>query len=106
MFVLVCELLLLCLLGYAARRFRVVEGSFANSLASLMIDIVIPCYVLKAMISSDDLAQLLKDGLNACLAALVVMLVLFILGSLVKRLTGGGVGRILRFGTMFSNALL
>ena len=77
-----------------------VEGSFANSLASLMIDIVIPCYVLKAMVSSDDLMELLKDGLNACLAALAVMLVLFVLGSLVKRMTGGGIGRILRFGTM------
>ena len=106
MFVLVCELLLLCLLGYASRKFHAVDGSFASSLSSLMIDIVIPCYVLKAMLETDDLMQLLRDGLNACLAALAVMAVLFVLGSLVKRLTGGGIGRIMRFGTMFSNALI
>jgi len=106
LFVLVCELLLLCLLGYASRKFHAVDGSFASSLSSLMIDIVIPCYVLKAMLETDDLMQLLRDGLNACLAALAVMAVLFVLGSLVKRLTGGGIGRIMRFGTMFSNALI
>lgn len=106
MFVLVCELLLLCLLGYASRRLHAVDGSFANSLSSLMIDIIIPCYVLKAMLATDDLMQLLRDGLNACMAALAVMLVLFVLGSLVKRMTGGGIGRIMRFGTMFSNALI
>ena len=106
MFVLVCELLLLCLLGYASRKFHAVDGSFASSLSSLMIDIVIPCYVLKAMLETDDLMQLLRDGLNACLVALAVMAVLFVLGSLVKRLTGGGIGRIMRFGTMFSNALI
>lgn len=106
MFVLVCELLMLCLLGYGSRKFHAVDGSFANSLSSLMIDIVIPCYVLKAMLDTDDLMQLLRDGLNACLAALAVMAVLFVLGSVVKHMTGGGIGRIMRFGTMFTNALI
>lgn len=106
MFALVCELLLLCLLGYAARRLWVVDGSFSGSLSSLMIDVLIPCYVLKAMLDTEDLMQLLRDGLNACLAAVAVMVALFALGSLMKRLCGGAVGRILRFGTMFTNALI
>ena len=106
LFSLAGNLLLTSLLGYAIRKFRVVDAHFGDSLSRLLTEVIIPCYILQAILEIDNLPQLLGDGSSAIIAAAVMLLMLFFVGTLANRLTGGGLGRILRFGTMFSNALV
>lgn len=100
------KLLLMSLLGYLSRKAHVVEDSFSRSLSRLLIDVIIPCYVLKAMLSIDDLAELISQNGSALVSALLLLGLLFLVGRVGRKLFGGSVGRILHFGTMFSNALV
>ena len=100
------KLLLMSLLGYVARKTHVVGGSFEEPLSRLLIDVVIPCYVLSAILSIDNLEEMLSQNGSALVAALALMACLFLLGLVGRKLLGGNVGRIFHFGTMFSNALV
>lgn len=100
------KLLLMSLLGYISRRACIVEDDFCGGLSRLLVDVIIPCYVLKAVLSIEDLAGLVAQNGSALVSAVLLMAVLFLIGAIGRRLLGGNVGRIFQFGTMFSNALV
>ena len=100
------KLLLMSLLGYIARKTRIVEDAFSGSLSRLLIDVIIPCYVLSAVLSIDSLETMLEQNGSALVTALVLLAALFLVGLIGRKLFGGMLGRIFQFGTMFSNALV
>lgn len=100
------KLLMMSLLGYLSRRTRIVDEDFCTALSRLLVDVIIPCYVLKAVLSIEDLVGLIAENGSALVCAAALLAVLFLIGMAGRKLLGGNVGRIFQFGTMFSNALV
>lgn len=100
------KLLLMSLLGYVVRKTHIVEDPFVKPLSRLLIDVIIPCYVLRAILETKDLPELIAQNGSALISALMLMGALFLIGLAGRKLLPGGIGRIFHFGTMFSNALI
>ncbi|SFP50106.1 Predicted permease [Oscillibacter sp. PC13] len=107
LFLVAGELLLMSLLGFAACKTHVVGEDFGEALSRFLIDVIVPCYVFRAICLQENLPGMLREGGKTILAAVVTLGLLFLIGTAVFRLLKrSSRGRILRFGTMFSNALL
>lgn len=102
-FELSLQLLVLIFVGFFVYRRGLVDESFDKSLASFIMNIALPCLIIKSF----DMP--FSPGLlESCGMLLVISFVLlgfsFLLGHLALKLSVGGyTGRILRFGTMFPN---
>lgn len=107
LFSVAAELLLMCLVGFIARRSDLVGDDFGDSLSGLLIDVIIPCYVFHALSTDSTLSGTIGSGGELLATAVITMTALFIVGTVVYFLLGKtGRGRILRFGTMFTNTLV
>ncbi len=100
------RLLLMVMLGIASRKRNIVDEKFAKQLSALLIDVIIPCYIFSAISRSVNIHTLVAGNASAIPTALILMVVLFLIGTAGKKLLGGDLGRAFRYGTMFSNALL
>lgn len=95
------QLLLTVGLGIFIGRRGIVKGDFARQLTSLLMDICIPCLVLKSMLDSFRWSELKNYGLLFVLA-IALWLSTLGLGHLIYRLTGkSSTGRIIRYTVMF-----
>ncbi len=97
------ELLLMMAVGFVVWRRGMVDNNFDKSLTNLVLNIFLPCLIINSFSNSATAKEL-----NNCIVLLglgAVMLALwFAVGQLVYIISGGGHwGRILRFGSMFSN---
>ncbi len=100
------KLILITLLGYAARKTGVVTSDSIRSITRLSIDVIIPCYIFNAVSSIGSLQQMIDENGKALLTAAVYMAFTFMIGSAGYAALKGSLGRLFRFGTMFSNTLI
>lgn len=97
------ELILMICIGFAVWRLGLVDEKFDTSLTSFILNISLPCMIIKSF----DAPLSIKD-LNNCLILVLISIVLlavsFGIGQTCYKLCHGGYsGRILRFGAMFTN---
>lgn len=102
-FELSLQLLLFILIGFFILRIGLVGKNFDKSLASFIMNIALPCLIIKSFDMSYS-----EELLESCGILLIISFGLlglcFILGQLAMKLSGKGyAGRILRFGMMFPN---
>lgn len=102
-FELSLQLIILIVVGFFVWRLGIVNESFDKSLTSFILNISLPCMIIKSFNAEYSSDQLLN-------CAVLILLSLFFLafwfgiGQLVFKIYGRGyTARILRFGTMFTN---
>lgn len=106
LFTVAGELLLTALLGVIACKAGLVDQHFGQGLSRLLNDVIIPCYVFQAACAQEDISSLLREDGMIILTAVIALAVLFVVGTIGYSILKGSRGRIIRFGTMFSNALI
>ena len=100
------QLILITMLGYIARRTGLVTSESVKSITRLSIDVFIPCYIFNAVSSIGSLRQMIDENSSAILLAFMYMAFTFIVGTAGYLFLKGSLGRLFRFGTMFSNTLI
>ncbi|NCB63541.1 MAG: hypothetical protein EOM52_07995, partial [Clostridia bacterium] len=102
-FSLSVQLICLIILGIFIQKRGLVDNRFDQSLSNFLLDISLPCVIVKSLNVEFSPGELLNCGVLLALA-LGVFAVSAALGQLFYRFSGKtAAGRILRFGTMFSN---
>lgn len=100
---LAIQLVLLVGIGFLTVRFRIVGENFEKQLTSLILDILMPCMIIKSMMGTFSWEQLKNCG-RLLVIAVVIWAITFGIGHLVYRLTGKSAsGRIMRFSIMYTN---
>ena len=100
------QLIVITMLGYTARKTNIVSSESVKSITRLSIDVFIPCYIFNAVSSIGSFRQLIDENGTAILLAFLYMAFTFIIGSIGHYVLKGSLGRLFRFGTMFSNTLI
>ncbi len=102
-FQLSLQLILMILVGFVVWRLGMVDDSFDRSLTAFILNIALPCMIIKsfdAPFSSDEL----KNCAILIIISIILLAFAFFVGQLSFKLSGGGyMGRIMRFGAMFTN---
>jgi predicted permease len=102
-FELSLQLLLFILIGFFILRRGLVDKSFDKSLASFIMNIALPCLIIKSF-DMPFSAELLESCGILLVISFGLLGLCFILGHIAMKLSGEGyAGRILRFGMMFPN---
>ena len=102
-FQLSIQLILLIAAGVLVWRLGLLDEKFDTSLAALVLNVCLPCMIVRSFCTDYDPDQLRNCAILAGLSAGLLCLWFFV-GQLVYRIHGGSfTGRILRFGAMFSN---
>lgn len=97
------ELMLMIAVGFAVWRLKIVDENFDASLTSLILDVSLPCMIIKSF-DAPYSSQELKNCLILVALSLGILAVSFGIGQACYKLCHGGYsGRILRFGAMFTN---
>lgn len=100
---LAIQLVLLVGIGFLTVRFRIVGENFEKQLTSLILDILMPCMIIKSMMGTFSWEQLKNCG-RLLVIAVIIWGITFGIGHLVYRLTGKSAsGRIMRFSIMYTN---
>ena len=100
---LAIQLVLLVGIGFLTVRFRIVGENFEKQLTSLILDVLMPCMIIKSMMGTFSWEQLKNCG-RLLVIAVVIWAITFGIGHLVYRLTGKSAsGRIMRFSIMYTN---
>jgi len=101
---LAVQMALLMLVGFFARKKRIVEEKFSSSLASFIFNFVFPCVVINAMQMEYDPSQVLNSGLLLGIS-IFTMVIMLGLGLMVNRLgrKKDDMSRILIVNLMFTN---
>lgn len=100
---LAIQLVLLVGIGFLTVRFRIVGENFEKQLTSLILDILMPCMIIKFMMGTFSWEQLKNCG-RLLVIAVIIWGITFGIGHLVYRLTGKSAsGRIMRFSIMYTN---
>lgn len=96
--------LILIGIGMLARKWNVVEASFASQLANLLTRILLPCMIFNSIYASEfSVSQIKKSGYLIILT-IAVLLISFLVGELVYLLgKKSNSAKILRFGILFPN---
>ena len=89
--------------GFLVRKLRVVSEEGQKGLTNLVVDVILPCNILKAFLSA-DVEQLQADGLWVAGIALVFTLFSMGLGWVLFRRRPAAQGNCLRFASLCSNA--
>lgn len=102
-FQLSLQLIILILVGFAVWRLGIVNESFDSSLTSFILNVALPCMIIKSFSAEYSSEQLINCAV-LILLSIVFLVLWFGIGQLLFKLYGGGyTGRILRFGAMFTN---
>ena len=102
-FQLALELIILILVGIFVQKTGMVDKKFDESLTSFLLNIALPCVIIKSLRVEFSPEELLNCAIMIALA-LLVCLVLGVVGQVFYLVTGKtDSGRILRFGAMFTN---
>lgn len=97
------ELMLLIAVGFAIWRLNIVDEKFDTSLTSLLLDVSLPCMIIKSFDAAYS-PQDLKNCLILVILSIGILALSFGIGQLCYKLfKGGHSGRILRFSAMFTN---
>ena len=100
---LAIQLVLMLGVGLLAVRIRVVDENFEKQLTSLIMKIIMPCMIVKAMMGVFSWEELKHCG-QLVLLAVILWGVTFGLAQIVYRLMGKSAsGRIMRFSMMYTN---
>lgn len=100
---LAIQLVLTVGIGFFTVKRRIVNEQFEKQLTTLILDILLPCMLIKSMMGTFSWEQLKRCGLLLVLAV-VVWAITFGLGQIVYRLMGKTAsGRIMRFTMMYTN---
>lgn len=102
-FQLSLQLIIMIVVGFIVWRSGMVDENFDKSLTAFILNIALPCMIIKSF----D-APFSQEELKNCAILLIISLVFlafaFLIGQLTYKLSGSGyMGRILRFGAMFTN---
>ncbi len=97
------QLILFIGLGIFVQRHGIVDGSFDKSLTNLLLDVAVPCLIVKSFLLPFSL-----EDLRSCLLllglALLVALLSFLVGQAAYLAAGrGSSARMLRYAAIFSN---
>lgn len=102
-FQLSLQLLLFILIGFFILRTGLVDKSFDKSLASFIMNIALPCLIIKSF-DMPFSAELLESCGILLVISFGLLGLFFILGHISMKISGKGyAGRILRFGIIFPN---
>lgn len=97
------ELILMIGVGFVVWRLGLVDEKFDESLTSFIINISLPCMIIKSFDAPFSI-QDLNNCLILLLISVVVLALSFGIGQICYKLCRGGYsGRIMRFGVMFTN---
>lgn len=100
---LALELLIMIAIGYAIEKRRLVGPQFSTDLSAFVINLALPCLIIRSMQVEYSVDQLKTCG-YLVLLGLLYLAVSFAAAFLVYRLAPGDHrGRILRFGMIFTN---
>ncbi len=102
-FQLSIQLILLIAVGILVWRLGLLDESFDTSLAALVLNVCLPCMIVKSFCIDFD-SQQLKNCAVLVVLSVGLMVLWYFVGQLVFRAHHGDfTGRILRFGAMFTN---
>ncbi len=102
-FQLSIQLILLIAVGILVWRLGLLDESFDTSLAALVLNVCLPCMIVKSFCIDFD-SQQLKNCAVLVVLSVGLMVLRYFVGQLVFRAHHGDfTGRILRFGAMFTN---
>lgn len=97
------QLILYTLTGFFVERLKIVEENFDKSLTSFLINIALPCMIISSFNTAHSPNDLYNCGILVVISV-GYLLLMFGIGQLIFKVSGGDfTGRILRFGTMFTN---
>lgn len=97
------QLLIYMIVGVAVYRMKIVDEHFDKSLTSFILKITLPCLIINSFNIPFSEAQLKNCGI-LFIAAILYLILCFAIGQIAFKLSGGGhSGRILRFGSIFTN---
>ncbi|MBR5572444.1 MAG: AEC family transporter [Oscillospiraceae bacterium] len=100
---LAIQLVLLVGIGFLTVRCRIVGQNFEKQLTALILDILMPCMIIKSMMGTFSWEQLKNCG-RLLVIAVAIWGITFGIGQLVYCLTGKKAsGRIMRFSIMYTN---
>lgn len=102
-FQLSIQLLLLIAVGVIVWRLGLLDEKFDQSLAALVLNVCLPCMIVKSFCTEYD-PQQLKNCVVLVGLSIGLLLLWFLIGQIVYRIHKKSfTGRILRFGAMFTN---
>lgn len=102
-FELSLQLLILIVVGFFVWRLGIVNESFDKSLTSFILNIALPCMIIKSFNAEYSADQMMNCAILVILS-IVFLALWFGIGQLVYIIYGRGyTARILRFGAMFTN---
>ncbi len=102
-FQLSLQLIILIIIGFFVWRFGMVDEKFDKSLTAFLLNIALPCMIIKSFSAPFSTEELNNCGILVAIS-IVYLALCFGLGQLIYRLFGKNhTGRMLRFGTMFTN---
>lgn len=97
------ELILMIVIGFFIWRMRLVDEKFDASLTSFILNISLPCMIIKSFDAPFSIQEL-ENCLILILISIIILALSFGIGQICYKLCHGGYsGRILRFSAMFTN---
>lgn len=89
--------------GYILRKFDIITASTRAGLTNLVIDVVLPCNIIYSfMIKLTH--DIIRAGLEILIISIIIQLVCYLLGYVLYRKTSPEKQKVLKYGTICSNA--
>lgn len=102
-FQLSLQLIILIVIGFFVWRLGMVDDKFDKSLTTFLINIALPCMIIKSFSAPFSSDELINCAILAAVS-IVYLALSFGIGQLIYKLFGKSyTGRMLRFGAMFTN---
>ena len=90
-------------MGFALRRFGIINGSFSKQLSNMMYYLVIPCIIIDSMNSRLSI-DVLKNGAVMLVLGVLMAACMLAFGQIIYWLSGkSGTGRLMRFGMLYTS---
>lgn len=81
---LTLQIFLTIVIGFVARKFKVVDGEFRGKLAPFLIDVGMPCLIIGTFAGMEFDAESFRSGLALMGIGLLVLALLFVMGLIFK----------------------
>ncbi|NLH02278.1 MAG: AEC family transporter [Clostridiales bacterium] len=101
-FQLSLQLIILIAVGFVVWRRGFVDENFDESLTSFILNFALPCMIIKSF-SAEYSPEQMKNCAILLVLSIILLAFWYGMGQIVYRVYKGHTGRILRFGTMFTN---
>lgn len=89
--------------GYLLRKLNIISSDCRTGLTNLVIDLILPCNIIYSfMIDFSD--DIIKSGLEVLAISIVIQIVCYFLGYVLYRKTTEEERKVLKYGTICSNA--